>query len=54
MKALAIFVGLLVGNFLVQWWKVEPQFMVAVERSYFQGMALLTYWVLDRFFWRNV
>lgn len=54
MKELSLFVGFLAGNFLVQWWNLEPRYMVAVERSYFQGLALFTYWVLDKFVWRKV
>jgi hypothetical protein len=53
MKALIIFIGLSMGNFIHQWLNVEPLYTVAIERSYFEGWALLTYWFMDKFFWKE-
>jgi hypothetical protein len=43
----------LIGNFAAQYFKADPSYMVAVERSYFQGVALLGYWIVDKFVWRE-
>jgi hypothetical protein len=53
MKALVIFIGLTFGNFVAQWIKAEPLYVVAIERSYFEGCALLSYWFMDKFFWKD-
>ena len=47
MKELAVFIGLLSANFIVEALTTEL-YMVAVERSYFQGIALLTYWLCTK------
>ena len=52
MKAFIVFIGLMFGNVLAQWLKAEPQYFVAIERSYFQGAALFAYWALDKFYWK--
>jgi hypothetical protein len=51
MKALLVFLGLTFGNFIAQCLKADGEFIVAFERSYFQGWALLTYWAMDKFVW---
>ena len=53
MKLLKVFIGLLLANFFMQFIGNE-NYMVALERSYFQGMALLTYWVIDTFVDKSV
>ena len=53
MKAFLVFFWLAVGAFVYQWVQAEPNYVAAVERSYFQGVALFTYWVLDSFIWRD-
>jgi len=53
MKALIVFIGLVAGNILAQWLNADPQYFVALERSYFQGCAVLTYWAMDKFYWGN-
>ena len=53
MKALVVVIGLLFGNFIAQWLKADPQYIVALERSYFQGAAVLTYWAMDKFYWKT-
>jgi len=53
MKALMVFVFLAIGNIVYQFFYPEPNFAVAFERTYFQGSALLTYYLLDKFVWRS-
>jgi len=48
MKALKVFIGLALANFFIQL-VGEGHYLVALERSYFQGVALLTYMIIDRF-----
>jgi len=47
MKALYIFAVLIVANFLYQYMDAQL-YMVAVERSFFQGWALLAYWAFEK------
>lgn len=52
MKEAAVFVGLLMGNFVVQAFHTNPDYMRSIEVSYFQGIALLTMWIcrkIDRY-----
>ena len=54
MKALIVFVMLAIGNFGYQFFiSAEPNMLTAFERSWFQGNALLVYWLLDKFVWRD-
>ncbi len=43
MKALAFILVLVIANFFYQWWQLEPAWMVALERSYFQTLAIAVY-----------
>ncbi len=51
MKALLVFISLLIGNVVAQYLKSDPSYIVAMERSYFQGYALLVYWFMNKFIW---
>lgn len=53
MKALLVFISLLIGHVVAQYLKADPSYIVAVERSYFQGWALLVYWFMNKFVWRE-
>ena len=44
MKILTVFFGLALANFMVQFFTQELYYL-ALERSYFQGIALFTYWL---------
>ena len=44
MKELTIFLSLSAANLFVQFFTSE-RYEVALERSYWQGIALLTYWI---------
>jgi hypothetical protein len=48
MTALRVFVALALANFVVQYLGQED-YLVALERSYFQGVALVTYWFIVTF-----
>lgn len=52
-KLFLVFIGLTFGSLVYQSFKPEPDFMVVLERSYFQGVAFLTYWLLERFVWES-
>ena len=52
-KLFLVFIGLTFGGYVYQSFKPDPDFMVVVERSYFQGWALLTYWFMERFIWNH-
>ncbi len=43
MKALSCILALIIANFLYQWWQPEPAWIVALERSYFQTLAIAVY-----------
>ena len=51
MKVLLVFVSLLIGNVVAQYLKADPSYIVAAERSYFQGWALLVCWFMNKFVW---
>jgi hypothetical protein len=51
MNALLVFVSMLIGNVVAQYLKADPNYIVAMERSYFQGCALLTYCAMNKFVW---
>lgn len=51
MNLLAVFIGLAIANFGVQYFKLDPDYLVALERSYFQGVGFLTYWICSKFVW---
>lgn len=53
MKALSVWFFLALGNFAYQYFYPVPDFAVALERTYFEGVALLTYYLMDRFVWRD-
>jgi len=44
MRLFAVFVGLAIGNFFAQSLSGD-NYELALERTYFQGLALLTYWI---------
>jgi hypothetical protein len=50
-KLLLVFVGLMFGNFVAESFHAVPDFSTPLERSFFQGWALLTFWVLEIFCW---
>jgi hypothetical protein len=52
-KLLCVAVGITLGNLIIQALLPEPSYTVALERSYFGAMALLTYWICERFIWRS-
>jgi len=39
-----VFFALLASNFLYQALLADPNYIVALERTYFQGSAILLYW----------
>lgn len=53
MKVLILFIGLLVGNFVAESLTVDPVYFNAFEHSYFEGVALFSYWILERFVWND-
>lgn len=53
MKALLVAVGLGLSNFAYQYFMQEPNFAVAFERTWFQANALLTYYLFDKFIWKD-
>jgi hypothetical protein len=52
-KLLCVAVGCTLGNLIVQALLPEPNYAMALERSYFGAMALLTYWICERFIWSH-
>lgn len=52
-KLFAVFIGLLFGNCIYQSFKPDPDWMVVAERSYFQAWALVSYWIMEKFFWEG-
>jgi hypothetical protein len=51
-KLLIVFVGLLFGNcFFELLTKQPPDWLAVFEHSYFQGWALITYWITNKIFW---
>jgi hypothetical protein len=40
--------GLTVGNFAYQLFLAEPNFLVALERSYFQALAIFFYFLTSK------
>ena len=40
--------GLTVGNFAYQLFLAEPDFFVALERSYFQALAIFLYFLTSK------
>ena len=52
MKALSVFTGLVIANLAYQFTSADPAYVVALERSWFQGTALLCYYLMDRYVWR--
>lgn len=47
--AVLLFISLTISNFVYQFTTGEPNWISAAERSYFQGAALLCYWLTLRF-----
>jgi hypothetical protein len=43
MKAILVIIGLSAGNYFFQWVQIEPDYHVALYRSYFQFVAIITY-----------
>lgn len=52
-KLFLVFIGLLFGSCVYQSFKPEPDFLKVVEHSYYQGWALLTYWIMEKFIWKG-
>ena len=47
---LGVIIGLVMANFMYQWWFVEvANYMVAAERSWFQTLAVIWYYVYVKF-----
>jgi len=53
LKLFLVFIGLVVGGCVSESIKTDPNFMVVLERSYFEGWALLTYWFFEKFIWHG-
>ena len=47
MKEIAVFIGLLSGNLIAEL-LTTGLYMQALERSYFQGLALFAYWLCTK------
>ncbi len=45
MKILNVFIALTLANFVVQFLG-QKDYATAMDRSYFQGVALFTYWLI--------
>lgn len=45
-----IIIALAAGNFFYQWMQVDPNWVTAAERSYFQTMAILFYMAYLKWF----
>lgn len=52
-KLFLVFIGLTLGGCVYQSFKPEPNWFIVFERSYFEGWALLTYWFMETFIWKN-
>lgn len=52
-KLFIVFIGLMFGGCVYQSFKPEPNFLLVLERSYFEGWALLTYWFMEKFIWKD-
>ena len=46
MKLVTVVIGLTLGNFIWQWLFGRHEWLVALERSYFQLWAIATYYFL--------
>ena len=53
MKALSVFTGLVIANIAYQLVSDNPNYLVALERSWFQGTALFCYYLMDKYVWRS-
>jgi hypothetical protein len=54
MKELTIFLSLTAANFVAETMFVGGHWETAAERSYFQGLALLTFWICRKIDERTV
>ena len=52
LKLLAVLFGLAIGNFFAAFITTEL-YMVALERTYFQGIALFSFWICSTFLGRQ-
>lgn len=52
-KLLIVFIGMLFGGMVAESFKIDPNFWVVAERSFFEGWALLTYWLMEKFMWKG-
>ncbi len=52
MKALAVFLALAASNFAYQFFG-DNNMLEAFQRTWFQGTALLCYYLTDKFVWRD-
>ena len=41
MSKLAAAIAIMFGNFVFQYFELDADYMIAIERSYFQGIAML-------------
>lgn len=49
LTAFFVTIGLTVGNFVFQFLASEPNWMVALDRSFFQFLAIMVFmWLVDR------
>ena len=53
MRALPIIIGLISGNFFVQYILEMPNYIIAADRSFFQTVAILTFIFANRFIERD-
>ena len=53
MKTLVVLFALALSNFGYQLVAQDPNWLSAFERTWFQGTALLVYYLLDRYVWRD-
>ena len=50
MNYLVLFLALGLGNFIYQYFAPIPNFEIGFERTYFQGVALLGCWIVNKIF----
>ena len=53
MKALSVFIALTASNYVYQLGSTDPSWTDAFQRTWFQGTALLCYFLVDKFIWRD-
>lgn len=50
---LGLIFGILSGNFIYQLMTTSPDWGIAIERAYFQGLAFLAYYLCVRFLFKE-